>query len=147
MKNYTSQVPADRTISLIERELAKVGATNILKNYEVGEVTSISFTIFDPLSSKLILIKLPVKIKAVEDVLFKKYKRIRKSSIKKTRDQARRTAWRLMLDWVQVQLSMMEMNQVEMTQIFLPYIWDGQKTFYEALKENNFKALPKAERE
>ncbi len=146
MKNYTSQVPVDRTISLIERELAKFGATNILKNYEAGEVTSISFTIFDPLSSKLILIKLPVKIKAVEDVLFKKYKRIRNSSIKKTRDQARRTAWRLVLDWVQVQLSMMEMNQAEMTQIFLPYIWDGQKTFYEALKENNFKALPTVEK-
>jgi len=142
MKNYTSQVSVEKTISLIERFLAKAGASNILKNYDGGEISSISFTLFDPVSRKTVFIKLPARVGAVEKILYRKIKRPRNETIKRIREQAARTAWKLMLDWIEVQLSLIEMEQVEALQVFLPYIWDGQKTFYQALKENNFKALP-----
>lgn len=144
MKNYTSQVSVEKTISLIERFLAKAGASNILKNYEGGEISSISFTLFDPMSRKTVFIRLPARVGAVEKILYRKIKRPRNETIKRIRDQAARTAWKLMLDWIEVQLSLIEMEQVEALQVFLPYIWDGQKTLYAAIKENNFKFLPSA---
>lgn len=144
MKNYTSQVSVEKTISLIERFLAKAGASNILKNYDGGEISSISFTLFDPVSRKTVFIKLPARVGAVEKILYRKIKRPRNATIKRIREQAARTAWKLMLDWIEVQLSLIEMEQVEALQVFLPYIWDGQKTFYMAIKENNFKFLPAA---
>lgn len=144
MKNYTSQVSVEKTISLIERFLAKAGASNILKNCEGGEISSISFTLFDPMSRKTVFIRLPARVGAVEKILYRKIKRPRNETIKRIRDQAARTAWKLMLDWIEVQLSLIEMEQVEALQVFLPYIWDGQKTLYAAIKENNFRFLPSA---
>ena len=60
----------------------------------------------------------------------------------KIRDQASRTAWKLMQDWIEIQVSLIEMRQVEFLQVFLPYVWDGQQTYYSYLKEGNFKLLP-----
>jgi len=147
MKNYTSQVSVEKTISLIERALAKAGASNILKNYEGGAIASISFTLFVPTFARTYFIKLPANVEAVEKILYRQIRRPRKETIKRIREQAARTAWKLMLDWVEVQLSLIEMEQVEALQVFLPYVFDGEKTFYSALKENNFRMLSCGEKE
>lgn len=59
------------------------------------------------------------------------------------KEQASRTAWRLIQDWVEVQLSMVQMKQADFVQVFLPYVWDGKRnqTFYAALKECGYKGL------
>jgi hypothetical protein len=44
-------------------------------------------------------------------------------------------------DWVEVQLSLIRMQQADLLQVFLPYIWDGSRTFYAAIKERNFLAI------
>jgi hypothetical protein len=59
----------------------------------------------------------------------------------RVKEQAARTAWRLMQDWVEIQLSFVQMEQAELVEVFLPYIWDGQRTFFEKLKGGNFLAL------
>jgi len=46
-----------------------------------------------------------------------------------------------MFDWVAVQLSLIEMKQAELMQVFLPYLWAGKTTFYESIKQNKFAAL------
>ncbi len=141
MKNYTSQVPIERTISQIEKVLAKAGAVNVFKNYKNGEIESINFSLYDNISGKKVFIQLPANVEAVEAVLKQGLKKPRKESLTRIKEQAGRTAWRLMLDWVSVQMSLIEMNQVEALQVFLPYIWDGNRTFYSALKESKFKFL------
>ena len=67
LKNYTSSVPADRSISKIERLLVSVGATNISKQYEEGKLVSISFLI--NVNNNTMPFKLPAKVSAVEKVL------------------------------------------------------------------------------
>jgi hypothetical protein len=47
-----------------------------------------------------------------------------------------------LLDWVQVQVSMIKLKQMKTLQVFLPYLWDGNQTFFEALEAKQFKALP-----
>jgi hypothetical protein len=34
------------------------------------------------------------------------------------------------------------MHQLDPLQVFLPYVWDGQRTYYAALKDGGFKMLP-----
>ncbi len=46
-----------------------------------------------------------------------------------------------MQDWVAVQMSLIQMHQAETLQVFLPFVWDGRRTFYQAVKETGFKAL------
>jgi hypothetical protein len=59
------------------------------------------------------------------------------------REQAARTAWKIISDWVDIQVSMVLLEQADVMQIFLPYAYDvaNEKTFYDHLQETNFKAM------
>jgi hypothetical protein len=142
MKNYTSSVPVERTISRIEYALANAGARNIIKDYANGELTALSFTLCLPGSAKMVPIRLPANAEAVEKVLLSEVKRPRTETLERIRQQSLRTAWKLMQDWVEVQISLIELQGVEALQVFLPYIWDGRRTYYAALKDGGFKMLP-----
>jgi hypothetical protein len=61
--------------------------------------------------------------------------------MQRIREQSAKTAWKLQQDWVEVQLSMIQMGQAEMLQVFLPYVFNGRQTYYEALSERGFKGL------
>ena len=46
--------------------------------------------------------------------------------------QAERTAWRNVRDWIIAQMAIIEAGQVEMEEVFLPYLTDRQgRTLYE----------------
>ncbi len=148
MKNYTSEVPVERTITRIEQILAKFGARNILKDYgDDRELASLSFTLFHKGTGKNLMIRMPVNVEAVRKVLMS-YRKRRPygGSLERMRQQAGRTAWRLQQDWLEVQLSLIELEQVEALQVFLPYLLiDGRQTFYKSLQEGGFKMLPEWE--
>jgi hypothetical protein len=140
IKNYTSGVPVEKTILRIEMALIQGGAIGIMKDYSDRRIDSISFSI-PSLEKRLVSIRLPANVDAVYDVLFAAMKRPRAETLKRLRDQAERTAWKLVQDWVEIQMAMIKMQQVEFIQVFLPYIWDGKQTFYASLKEGGFKQL------
>jgi hypothetical protein len=142
MKNYTSTVPVERTVSRIEQILANAGAGNIIKDYKNGELQALSFTLYHGNTGKMVPIRLPANAEAVEKVLLGEVKRPHKETLLRIKQQASRTAWKLMQDWIEVQVSLIELHQVEALQVFLPYIWDGRRTYYTALKEGGFKMLP-----
>lgn len=143
LKNYTSNVPTSRTISRIEECLAEAGATGIMKEYKDGFLQALAFRVQMP-SGKPMSIRLPANADGVFRAMMKQVKRPRATTAGKIREQAGRTAWKLMQDWVEVQLSLIQMEQADFVQVFLPYVWDGKSTFYETLKANNFLALPAA---
>jgi hypothetical protein len=141
LKNYTSSVPVATTVSRIEQTLAKSHVTGIQKDYLNGRLTALCFRGTLP-NGRSVNIRLPANTKAVYDVLLKKVKRPNKTTYPRVQEQAERTAWKLMQDWVEVQISLIEMQQADFVQVFLPYVWDGELTFYARLKEGEFKALP-----
>lgn len=151
MKNYTSGVPIDRTISRIESVLAKAGAHGIMKDYKDGIVVALCFIVRLPsvggVSGKPVSVRLPISVDAVEEVLKKDIKRPRRGTLSKLRQQSERTAWKLMQDWVEVQVSLIQMRQADFMQVFLPYVWDGHETFYGKLKGRGFLELPEAREE
>ena len=140
IKNYTSGVPVGRTIGRIEEILAAFGAKAIGKNYEGGKVSSITFQM--ALCGRDHLIRLPANPGAVYNVLRNGVKKPHSGTLDRLKEQADRTAWKIQQDWLEVELSLVRLNQKEPMQAFLSYLWDGRQTYFEALKGRGFKALP-----
>lgn len=134
--NYTTTVDAYKTVAGIERVLVKHGARSIMKNYDGETITGLSFLI--DTGVRQIPVRLPVKINECLEILSRE-KRNGTKNVKATRDQAERVAWRILKDWVEVQMALLEVQMVKFEEIFLPYIEtkDG-KTVYERLEEQKF---------
>ena len=136
LKNYTSTVPAARSITYIESCLTRSGARQIMKSYDNdGRTEAISFSI--PLNGNDIFFKLPAKVEACTQVLLNDLSpRAKPDTRKKIPEQAERTAWKICSDWIEAQMAMVELAQVDVLEVFLPYMYDpkSDKTFYESAK-------------
>ena len=137
IKNYTSQVPAYQSIQSIESMLIEAGATRIMKDYAGGKAISISFMLME--GAMPIPIKLPAKVDEVKKLL----KGSSRVTPKNLDAQAERTSWKLIHDWVQIQISMYKLRQVELLEIFLPYMYDFNKkeTFIQKVRSSGMLQL------
>jgi len=140
LKNYTSGIPVERTVARIEGIIAEIGAKAIGKNYEKGKLTAITFQL--SMEGRDFLIRLPARPDSVYTVFTSQCKRPHSGTLERLREQAERTAWKIQQDWLEVELTNIRLNQKAPLQAFMPYIWDGEQTFFERLKGNGFKALP-----
>jgi len=156
LKNYTSEVPVSQTIYRIEQVLIKCRVTGITKEYNPqGQVAAIIFQFPGPTGQEL-TVRLPADKEKALEALWLNYadgeklsadgQRLAYSPYKKKKrsdfaQQAERTAWKIVQDWVEVQMSMIQMNQADQLEVFLPYIWDGERTIYRKIKDSNFRAL------
>lgn len=144
IRNYTSTVPASKSVEAIERLLVAAGATHIMRQYADGSLTGFVFAL--AVAGKSITFKLPSNPSAVKRLLEKErsvMRRIRPETIKRLQEQSERTAWKLLYDWMSVQISLIQMGQADAVQVFLPYAYNPltEKTVYEQFKEGGFKAL------
>lgn len=142
IKNYTSSVPASTSVNYIEQKLVAHGATNIIKRYSADKIlVAIMFQI--DRGGVLIPVCLPARVEAVERSLKKAIRRPRPGTMEKVREQAARTAWKIISDWVDVQFAMIQLEQAEFIEVFLPYVWSPEKeqTFFEVVKAGNYKML------
>lgn len=135
--NYTTTVEAYKTVSEIEQMLVKHGAKSIMKQFDDEMITSLSFLINTGVND--IPIKLPIRVDDVLQVLIEQKKMHPKAGIKATKDQANRVAWRILKDWIEVQMALLDIGMVQFEEIFLSYIETaGGKTIYEKLEEKHF---------
>lgn len=127
--NYTTKVDVYTTLGAIQGQLVKHGAKKIMQDYdEQGRITSLSFIIDTP--HGLRAINLPANTEAVMAVL-------KKQKVKCDREQAERVAWRIVKDWVEAQMAILESEMVQMDEIFLPYMVDNSgQTFFQAYRNN-----------
>lgn len=142
LKNYTSSAPVINSINRIEHKLALAGATHIAKTYDGEKPVGMIFQI--PIQNIPMTFKLPAKPDNVFECMKKQRNRPPKGSALETlRLQAARTAWKILSDWIDIQVSLIQVGQVEAIEVFLPYAYDGKsdQTLFEKMKENNFKQL------
>ena len=143
LKNYTSQVPAQKSINHIEDHLVNHGARKILKLYNDDHiVTGICFEI--PENGQEIPYKLLARISECEVILNRDLgPKTREETRKKLPKQAERTAWKILSDWVEVQMARVEIGQIVITEAYLPYMYDPKtdQTFYEKIRDKGFQNL------
>ena len=127
--NYTTKVDVYTTIGAIQSQLVKHGAKKIMQDYDdQGRLCALEFLIDTPTGPRGI--RLPANVDALHKVLTNQ-------KVKCDREQAERVAWRIVKDWVEAQMAILESEMVQMDEIFLPYmVGDGGKTFFEAYRNN-----------
>jgi hypothetical protein len=142
IKNYTSEVSAIKSINHIEKRLVDNKARNIMKIYsDAGSLTGVAFIV--NVNGVDMPFKLPARVENVEKVLMKQYSRPRKDTARIVMDQAVRTAWKILADWVDIQMSLVELDQAEIVEVFMPYLYNHKKetTFFDQWKKNGFTML------
>ena len=96
-----------------------------------GRLSALTFLIDTPQGPRGI--RLPANVDAVSKVLTRQ-------KVKCDRDQAERVAWRIVKDWVEAQMAILESEMVQMDEIFLPYmVNDKGQTFFAAYRENRLR--------
>ena len=132
LKNYTTKVPASRSVNEIQEMLIKAGASGVLMEYEqgTGRISGLSFQIdFD---GKKLAFRLPLQWREAQKVLAKEGNRRADDD-----DYCYRVAWRILRDWVDVQCALITIKQVQLQQVFLPYfIQPNNRTLYENVIAN-----------
>lgn len=142
LKNYTSSVPVINSIARIEHRLAQAGATHIAKSYNKERPIGMIFQI--PINNVPLTFKLPAKAEKVYDYMIKqRAKPPKKEQLETIRLQADRTAWKILADWIDIQVSIVQIDQAEPTEVFLSYLYDSKRdqTLFDKMKETNFKQL------
>lgn len=146
LKNYTTKIPVEQTIMDIEKVLSKHGVSDIWKQYSGdGEITGINFVV--QTEHGKIPFKLPGNITAVQQVLKNQKSAGKLGNVPwhaiNDMAQSRRVAWRIILDWIDAQMALIELEMVTVEQVFLPYAYDPvkEKTLYEAMKEKHFAGM------
>lgn len=133
MLNYTTKIPAHQSIAEISRLLAKAGARAIMQEYdEDGMVKSLSFSLV--FNGNTIGFRLPVNWQAIHTIVNNKNRNPNWRPWMGTNEHAINVAWRIIKDWVEAQLALIEANQVTIEQVFLPYAITAEgKTLYEQI--------------
>lgn len=142
LRNYTSEVSVDRSVSLIERELVNAGAMHISKPYdEDGNLAGIMFQI--PNNGRPLIFKLPVRWKTCFKIMMAEVRKPLPTTEERVKQQAQRTAWKILYEWTAIQVSLIKLEQADVIEVFLPYAYDPSKdqTFFERLKAGGFKQL------
>lgn len=135
--NYTTKIDADKTAQEIARCLSKHGAQAVLTEYDEkdGYVTAISFKI--NLEGKRVGFRLPCDWKPVLEILKNDPNVRSRSRVAIDRVLAVRVAWRIVKDWVEAQMALVETRMVTTQQVFLPYaVMKSGETLYEKIQEN-----------
>ncbi len=141
LRNRTSEVSPEVTSGRIEKALAAAGVTNISKQYTGGELTGLEFSL--PTMYGAVNFRLPINAHAAAGVMLSEVKHSRLTIARRERigRQAARTAWRLAQEWIEIQLSMVAMRQLELMQALLPYaVKDGQ-TLFDTFQRSGYSSL------
>lgn len=152
--NYTTTVPVQRTVQQVMSLLALHGASKILADYDgQGQVKGLEFLVLTTQGE--VGFRLPVNTEGVYGALLKA---AGKGQVPKTfgkysrqeqdKEQAKRIAWRILKDWVEAQMAILDAEMVKMEEIFLPYMMvDNTQTMFQKFQERGFPQLTAGEKE
>lgn len=135
--NYTSIIEPEQTISEIQKMLSSHGVMAMMTEYDGPQVAAVSFKM--NIDGQVMSFKLPCNWRGVRQVF--REQEITQGKLKhKDRNldnQAVRTAWKIIHNWVNAQLALVEVNMVTIPQVFLPYaIMKDGKTLSEHVAAN-----------
>ena len=85
----------------------------------------------------------PINADAAFEILTRD--RVMKTNPAARMQQANRTAWRIIKEWILAQMALIETEMVTVEEVLLPYMLTGKQTLYQALSNGDLKMLPGAD--
>ena len=151
VRNYTTEISVEKTVMEIERILIKFGAGGIYKDYQGSKLSGIMFYLVK--DNQKIPFKIPMSIEKTRTIIVKAVNegKLPKKFLQEPlrSEQGERVAWRIIKDWIDSQLSLLEMEFADAVEILLPYAYNvvEQKTMYQKFieKKEEYLALEKHE--
>jgi hypothetical protein len=135
--NYTTSISAEKSIGEITKCLVKHGANKVVTDFENGLPIAVTFCL--TLNDKLTAFKLPANYNGVLKAM-KNDKKVPKNRC--TEEQAMKTSWRIIKDWVEAQMAIVEAQLADMAEVFLPYaITKNGNTLYVEMQSGEGKQL------
>lgn len=138
LKNYTTKVPASRSINQVQEALAETGASAIMMDLDpaTGKVSGLMFAI--EIRGNFVNFKLPVDCERFRKALLNDGVHRAQSDD----DYVYRVAWRCVRDWVMAQIALIKTQMVELDQVFLPYaVSPNGSTVYQAIISGDMPLL------
>lgn len=124
IKNYTTKIATAKTVGEIQDILGAHGAKSVVTEYvDGGKIGAVSFSYATSYGDRGF--RLPANVSGVHGALSAE-------GVKCDRDQAERVAWRILRDWVDAQMAIVEAGQASVDEVFMPYMLDGGRTLYAA---------------
>jgi hypothetical protein len=139
--NYTTVIDPQKSAGECVAMLARHGVTALGQTFDgKGVPTGLTFQIMTPWGMRQY--SLPINVTGTNAALAKAYSKrlipLRYANL----EQAQRVAWRVMRDWLEVQLALINAGVAELNQVMLPYMHaDPGVTVYEKYVQNEQAAL------
>lgn len=135
--NYTTKIDYHKTIGEISKILVDHGARNIQIRYSpLGLPEALVFVI--EMKGRMISFSLAARSAGVLRAMAK----AKVPKTYQTEEQSVRVSWRIIKDWVEAQMAIVEAELAEMAEIFLPYaVMKNGQTIYEELQKEGSKFL------
>ena len=138
IKNYTTTKEEYESIAEIQLALAKHGARKIMIDYaENGDPQGVTFAVNTPCGYQGYI--LPANTEGVLAAFARQ-------KIKADRNQAQRTAWRNVRDWIMAQMAFIESGNVDMPEVFFPYMAVGKGVSVYQLYNSGQLCLPEGDK-
>lgn len=135
--NYTTSIDSEKSILEIQKCLVKHGAHKIVTDYTNGFPSAVTFCL--TINGNIVGFSLPANYSGV----LKAMKNDRKvPNSKCTDEQAQRVAWRIVKDWVEAQMAIVQAQLADVAEVFLPYaITNTGQTMYQRVQGDQLKLL------
>ncbi len=130
--NYTTSISVNQTCNEIQKILVKAKASAVLCEFDSeGVISHIAFKVGTEHGE--ISFRLPSNANGVLKAIQREPKI---PNNKKTKAHAERVAWRIIKDWLEAQLAIIEAGMATLPQVFLPYAQTPHGTVYECFQKN-----------
>lgn len=138
--NYSTSISAVKTSSEVQNLLAAHGAQRVSVIFEAGKPLGIAFAITTEYGLRVF--ELPANAEGVFACLKVESKAGKIRANFANEDQAVRTAWRILKDWISAQLAIIEAGMVTLDEVMLPYmITPSGRTYIQSYRKSEDSAL------
>jgi hypothetical protein len=133
--NYTTKIRPDRTTAEIQRMLGARGARRVTSDYRDGRIAAISFSLV--VGEHEVDFRLPSNPDGVLRAL--KAQRVPRNY--QNIEHAESVSWRIVKDWIEAQLALVEAQQAQMAEVFMPYAVVRGRTMFQLFEAQAAKGL------
>ena len=142
--NYTTKITPEKSAAEITRKLCAHGASRVAIEYGKDRApVGLEFVITTQFGERRF--RMPAQVSGVQIALTKQAQRGKISRAQASAEHAQRVAWRILKDWIEAQLALIEAGLVQAEEVLLPYMIErNERTVYQNLVDRRLQLeLPK----